>query len=93
MEQINLTYREAILYSSLIHTFIGLLLGLIPLVLGIIRKERSYGVFGFLGSIIGGAILGLLLSIPVAAIFSWLILRRPKPETTTAETPADSEIT
>ena len=93
MEQINLTYREAILYSSLIHTFIGLLLGLIPLVLGFIKKERSYGVFGFLGSIIGGAILGLLLSIPVAAIFSWLILRRPKPETTTAETTADSDIT
>lgn len=78
MAQINLTTTEAILYTSLAHAVIGLLLGLIPLVLGFIKKERSYAVFGFLGAIIGGAILGIFLSVPVAAIFTWLILRRPK---------------
>ncbi len=77
MEQLRLTTNEAILYSSLFHAGLGLLFGLIPLILGFIKKERSYAVFGFLGSIIGGAILGIFLSIPIAAIFTWLILRKP----------------
>jgi len=80
MEQIKLTTTEAILYTSLLHASFGLLLGLIPLVLGFLKKERSYAVFGFLGSIIGGAILGIFLSVPVAVIFTWLILRKPKNE-------------
>lgn len=78
MEPIKLTTNEAILYASIAHAIIGLLLGLVPLILGFIKKERSYAVFGFLGSFIGGAILGLFLSLPVAVIFTWLILRNPK---------------
>lgn len=78
MEEIKLTTTEAILYSALFNAGLGLLFGLVPLILGFIKKERSYAVFGFLGSVIGGAILGILLSIPIAAIFTWLILRRPK---------------
>ncbi len=57
---------------------LGALLGLLPLILGLIKKERSYGVFGFFGSIIGGAIMGILLSLPIVGIFTWLILRKPK---------------
>ena len=78
MEQLKLTPTEAILYSALFNAGLGLIFGLIPLISGFIKKKRSYAVFGFLGSIIGGAILGILLSIPIAAIFTWLILRRPK---------------
>ncbi len=78
MEEIKLTTTQAILYSALFNAALGLLFGLIPLISGFIKKERSYAVFGFLGSMIGGAILGILLSIPIAAIFTWLILRRPK---------------
>jgi membrane associated rhomboid family serine protease len=80
MEQIKLTTNEAILYIALFNIGLGILFGLVPLIFGFIRKERSYAVFGFLGSIIGGALLGVFLSIPVAAIFTWLILRRPKNE-------------
>lgn len=65
---------------ALMGAALGLLLGLIPLILGLIKKERSYAVFGFLGSIIGGGILGIFLSIPIVAIFTWLILRKPKNE-------------
>ncbi len=75
---------------------LGLFLGLIPLVLGFIKKERSYGVFGFLGSIIGGSILGIFLSIPIVAIFTWLILRKPKTEPVEVkvvnETPIDVKV-
>jgi hypothetical protein len=80
MEQIRLTTTEAILYSAVFNAGLGLLFGLIPLILGFVRKERSYAVFGFLGSIIGGAILGIFLSVPIAAIFTWLILRNTKSE-------------
>jgi hypothetical protein len=78
MEQLRLTTTEAILYSAVFNAGLGLLFGLIPLIFGFIKKERSYAVFGFLGSIIGGAILGIFLSIPIAAIFTWLILRNTK---------------
>lgn len=78
MEQIRLTNTEAIVYATIFNTILGIVLGLIPLILGFFKKERSYGVFGFLGSTIGGAILGLFLSVPIMAIFIWLILRRPK---------------
>ena len=57
---------------------LGLLFGLIPLILGFIKKERSYAVWGFLGSIIGGAISFIFVSVPVIAVFTWLILRKPK---------------
>lgn len=90
MEQIKLSTNEAIFYASVAHAVVGLLLGLIPLVLGFIKKERSYGVFGFLGSFIGGAILGFFLSLPVAAIFTWLILRRPSNKTAAAAPPEKS---
>jgi len=92
MEQIKMTTTEAVLYITIFNIGLGILLGAIPLVLGFLRKERSYAVFGFLGSIIGGAILGLFLSIPVAAIFTWLILRKPKPENASGASVSDSNI-
>jgi len=82
MEQIKLTSNEAIVYIAFLNIGLGILFGAIPLVLGFIKKERSYGVFGFLGAIIGGAILGIFLSIPVAAIFTWLIVRKQKNQPT-----------
>lgn len=86
------TTNEAILYFAVFNAGLGLLFGLIPLILGFVKKERSYAVFGFLGSIIGGAILGLLLSIPVAGIFTWLILRRPKNVNAQARIDMNSDI-
>jgi hypothetical protein len=69
---------------------------LIPLVLGFIKKKRKYAMFGFLGSLIGGALLGIFLSIPVAAIFTWLILRKsnnePAEVVVVNETPIDVKV-
>jgi len=76
MEQIKLTYTEAILYLALAGIVIGILLGLIPLILGIRKKKRQYGIYGFIASIVGGAI-SPILSIILVAIFTWLILRKP----------------
>jgi len=83
---------------TMIGAALGFLLGLIPLVLGLIKKERKYAMFGFLGSLIGGALLGIFLSIPIVSIFTWLILRKPKTtveamneNSTEAETVSHSE--
>lgn len=75
MAQIRLTPKEAILYVTLLNIGIGIILGAIPLILGFLRKKRKYAMFGFIGSIIGGAILGIFLSIPIATVFTWLITR------------------
>ncbi len=66
---------------------IGGLLGLIPLILGIKKKNRKYGMYGFAGSVIGGSFTPII-SIIVVAIFSWLILRKSK-----ADISPDSEKT
>jgi hypothetical protein len=35
------------------------------------------GILGLIASTVGGALLGLLLAVPFAAIFMWLIIRKP----------------
>ena len=59
---------------------LGFILGLIPLILGIVKKKTKIGVLGFIGSIIGNAILGLLLSIPIVGICIYLILSKESPQ-------------
>ena len=79
MQDITLTTREALLYGALLNAGIGLLVGLAPLVLGFMRGRKKLGILGMVASIIGGAILGLLLSIPAAGLFVWLIVRGTNP--------------
>jgi len=76
MDNINLTFNEVATYLVVANTIVGLLFGLFPLFAGLRLNNRRYGIIGFLGSIIGGALLGFFLSFPVAMIFNWLILRR-----------------
>ena len=57
---------------------LGLVVGLVPLIAGFVKKNTRFALLGFACSIVGGAILGLLLAVPVAAVFTWLILRKPK---------------
>jgi hypothetical protein len=74
MEEVRLSEYQAITYI-LIPTGIGFLLGLVPLVLGIVKQKVRLGVFGLIASTLGGAILGVILSIPAMAVFTWLIVR------------------
>jgi hypothetical protein len=74
MEEIQLSSEQALIYS-LIPVGIGFLLGLVPLVAGIIKRKLRLGFFGLIASTVGGAILGVILSIPAMAVFTWLIVR------------------
>jgi hypothetical protein len=74
-EGIRLTFSDALVYVAIRMAVIGFLLGLIPLITGIVKKKVKMGVIGLLVSTIGGALAGVIISIPAMAIFTWLILR------------------
>jgi hypothetical protein len=54
---------------------LGFLFGAFPLVAGIRTGNRKHGFLGFVLSVGGGALLGVLLSFPLAMIFLWQTLR------------------
>ena len=74
-----ITTRDAILYSALINAGVGFVLGLIPLVAGLVRKNAKYGFVGLVASAAGGAVLGVFLAVPLSALFTWLVFRGPRP--------------
>lgn len=72
----DFTPDEFIRYGAIAGIILGFLLGLIILILGIKRKKTKLGIIGLILSTIVGPISGLL-SIVVAAIFIWLIIKKP----------------
>jgi len=75
MDEVRLTTSEAFLYAALLNAGIGFVLGLVPLIVGIVKKRVKTGVIGLLAATLGGALLGVIISIPAMAIFTWLIMR------------------
>jgi len=75
MGQLNISYNELIFYTTLVNIALGFLFGSFPLICGLKMKNQKYGFFGFIGSVIGGALLGVFLSFPIAIVFTWLILK------------------
>lgn len=75
MEEIRLTSSQAYLYVALANAGVGFVLGLIPLITGIVRKKAKIGIIGILVGTLGGALLGVIVSVPAMGIFTWLILR------------------
>jgi hypothetical protein len=73
-----MTTTEAIVYATLINAGIGLILGLIPLLFGYFNKRLKTGAIGFATAILGGAVLGIFLSVPATIVFTWLVVRKPK---------------
>jgi hypothetical protein len=74
MNDVELTYREFYLYVIIGGAILGALLGLIPLILGRRRNKARLGMYGFVASIVAGA-LAPLLAIIVTAVFSWKIVK------------------
>lgn len=74
MNEIELTYREFYIYVIIGGAILGALFGLIPLLLGRKRGKARLGTYGFIASIVSGAIAPLF-GLIVAAIFFWLVIR------------------
>ena len=89
MSDIQLTFRELYIYVIIGGALLGALLGLVPLLLGRRRNKARLGLYGFIASIVAGAIAPLLALI-VAAIFAWLIVRE-KPAAQNASPPDAGE--
>jgi len=86
MEEIKLSFQDLSYFIVIANLVLGVLFGSLPLIAGLILKKRKYAWLGFLFSTLGGALLGVFLSYPIAAIFLWLITRSPKPADTVLET-------
>ncbi len=72
----EITLNQLLIFGLIV----GFVIGLVPLVLGFTKQNRKYGLIGFVLTIIGGAFFSFLGALPVSAVFSWLILRKPKAE-------------
>jgi len=92
MEPIHFTTQEFFLYTILANTAMGFLIGLVPLAAGFIKAQRKYAFFGLIACVLGGAILGIFLSVPLAAVFTWLVFRasNSKPDNVSAGSEDDS---
>lgn len=74
MDPMSMTSMQRVLFGAAV----GLILGLLPLITGIVKGKAKVGIIGFLASIAGGSIFALLLALPISLIFTWLVFRKPK---------------
>lgn len=91
MDPSKMTTQEVMMYAALFNAGIGLVLGLVPLVLGFVKGRVKYGVFGFLACLVGGAVLGVILSVPAMVFFTWLVFRGGRPATGAQEVESEFE--
>ena len=79
------------MYLALIGAGIGLLLGLIPLFLGMRKGKTRLGVIALVCSIVAGVFTSLI-SLVVVGVFIWLIYKGPAGTLAHSEEPASAEI-
>ncbi len=72
---------QKIVSAMLFGLVAGILAGLVPLIVGSKKRQMSLGLGGFFACAISGAVLGLILAVPIAGIFTWLIVRNSKAQT------------
>lgn len=56
----------------------GLLSGAVPMFVGMFKNQVQLGFIALISSAISGAILGLLLALPVSGLFVWFIVKKDK---------------
>ncbi|HMJ07567.1 MAG TPA: hypothetical protein VK468_01095 [Pyrinomonadaceae bacterium] len=78
MEPMQISYREFYFYIMIAGAIIGLVLGLIPLILGRRRGYTRLGVYGLIASTVCGAIAPVI-SVVIVAVFSWVIVKKHPP--------------
>lgn len=66
-------YTFGVIIGSL---FTGSILGAIPAICGAIKGKIQLAIIGFFACLVSSFILGMILGIPVCAIFLWLIFKK-----------------
>lgn len=64
----------------------GGILGAIPAICGAVKGKIKLGLFGFFSCLFAAFLLGLLLTVPVCAIFVYFICKKDKPKTSNEST-------
>lgn len=77
-------------FALIVGVISGFIFGLIPLILGLRKQNRRYAFLGFVLTILAGAFFSLLGALPVAAVFVWLILKKPGETAPPAQTVNES---
>ncbi len=57
---------------------VGMIVGAIPAIAGGVKGKLGLGLGGFVACMVGEVLLGLLLAIPLCAVFLYLIYKEPK---------------
>lgn len=74
MEPIHLSDSEAIIWFAGINAAVSFALGIIPLCFGFFLKKKGLGITAIFTATAVGAIFGIYLSLPLIAVFMWLII-------------------
>ncbi len=56
----------------------GAVVGAIPAICGAIKHKIGLAIGGFFACLVGSMLLGLILSVPLCALFLFLIFKKPK---------------
>jgi hypothetical protein len=73
-----LTDSSILLFNVIGGLVAGLVMGLIPLIVGLKKRQKALAWSGFGACILSGLLLGLLLALPVAIVFLIIILVQGK---------------
>ncbi len=87
----EITQNEAIMYGAIGGAVIGLIFGAIVLIVGIKKGKKKLGIIGFVSVFIAGPISGIV-SIVVAAVFLYLIMKKNEIETSEVNMSSSDEI-
>ncbi len=75
MEPVKISYQEAMIYGALIGASVGLIVGLLPLAIAIVKGRTKLGLVALVSSIAVGAIW-VPLTLITLVVFVWLIYKK-----------------
>ena len=74
---------DAYTFGAIIGSIItGTIIGAIPAICGAIKGKIKLAVIGFFACLLSAFLLGMILAIPVCAVFLWLIFKKENSQDT-----------
>ncbi len=68
---------NAFTFGAIIGSLItGAIIGAIPAICGAVKGKIQLAIIGFFACLVASFILGMILAIPVCAVFLWLIFKK-----------------
>ena len=69
---------EEVVELLMVALVLGAVIGAIPAISGAVKGKIGLAIGGFFACVGANLILGLLLSVPICALFMFLIFKKPK---------------